>query len=95
MVITAQQPSGQLVGRARELAEFDQALNRVASGPPWTVELVGEPWDRQVAAHRPRPDGSLRSSDRETPGPEAVFSSVNGFHADFALRPRESEKVPP
>src|SRR5689334_17302885 len=43
MVITAQQPSGQLVGRARELAEFDQTLDRVASGPPWTVELVGEP----------------------------------------------------
>jgi predicted ATPase len=43
MVITAQQPPGQLVGRARELAEFDQTLDRVASGTAWAVELVGEP----------------------------------------------------
>jgi DNA-binding NarL/FixJ family response regulator len=43
MAITAHQPSGQLVGRARELAEFDQTLDRVASGTPWAVELVGEP----------------------------------------------------
>ena len=43
MAITAQQPSGQLVGRARELAEFDQTLDRVACGTPWAVELVGEP----------------------------------------------------
>src|SRR5262245_28379567 len=43
MAITAQEPSGQLVGRARELAEFDQALDRVGSGTPWAVELAGEP----------------------------------------------------
>jgi DNA-binding CsgD family transcriptional regulator len=43
MAITAHQPSGQVVGRARELAEFDQTLDRVASGTPWAIELVGEP----------------------------------------------------
>src|SRR5262249_4513640 len=43
MAITAQQPSGHLVGRGRELAEFDQTLERVASGTPWAIELVGEP----------------------------------------------------
>ncbi|HET7046793.1 MAG TPA: BREX system ATP-binding domain-containing protein [Solirubrobacteraceae bacterium] len=43
MAITAHQPSGQLVGRGRELAQFDQTLDRVASGTPWAVELVGEP----------------------------------------------------
>jgi DNA-binding CsgD family transcriptional regulator len=43
MAITAPQPSGQLVGRVRELGEFEQTLDRVASGTPWAVELVGEP----------------------------------------------------
>jgi predicted ATPase len=32
-----------LVGRARELAEFDQTHDRVASGNPWAIELVGQP----------------------------------------------------
>ena len=43
MATTARQPPGQLVGRARELTELDQTLDRVASGVPWMVELVGEP----------------------------------------------------
>jgi predicted ATPase len=43
MAIAAQHPSVQLVGRARELAEFDQTLDRVATGTPWAIELVGEP----------------------------------------------------
>jgi DNA-binding CsgD family transcriptional regulator len=38
----AQRP-GPLVGRARELAELDRALERVGEGRPWLVELFGEP----------------------------------------------------
>jgi DNA-binding CsgD family transcriptional regulator len=37
-----QQPAA-LVGRARELAELDDALARLAEGRPWVVELFGEP----------------------------------------------------
>ena len=32
-----------LVGRARELTELDRALDRLASGTPWFVQIVGEP----------------------------------------------------
>jgi DNA-binding CsgD family transcriptional regulator len=32
-----------LVGRARELAEIDAALGRVAGGEPWLIQIVGEP----------------------------------------------------
>ena len=32
-----------LVGRARELAEIDGVLNRLAAGQPWLVQVVGEP----------------------------------------------------
>ena len=32
-----------LVGRARELAEFDQTLARLATGESWFLQLVGEP----------------------------------------------------
>jgi len=37
------QPSGILVGRARELAEIEAAVDRVASGSPWTIQICGEP----------------------------------------------------
>ncbi|MBV9166370.1 MAG: AAA family ATPase [Solirubrobacterales bacterium] len=37
------QRPGVLVGRARELAELDRVLDRVAEGRPWLVELFGEP----------------------------------------------------
>ena len=32
-----------LVGRARELAELDRALGRLADRQPWVIQLVGEP----------------------------------------------------
>ncbi len=32
-----------LIGRAAELAELDGALDRVAAGRPWFVQIVGEP----------------------------------------------------
>ena len=32
-----------LVGRARELAEIEGALDRLAGGEPWFVQIVGEP----------------------------------------------------
>ena len=32
-----------LVGRAREVAEIEDALNRLADGQPWMVQIVGEP----------------------------------------------------
>lgn len=32
-----------LVGRARELAEIEGALDRLADGQPWLVQIVGEP----------------------------------------------------
>ena len=32
-----------LVGRARELAELDGALDQLAAGEPWFVQIVGEP----------------------------------------------------
>jgi ATP/maltotriose-dependent transcriptional regulator MalT len=32
-----------LVGRAREIAELDEALDRLAAGEPWFVQIVGEP----------------------------------------------------
>ncbi len=35
--------AGGLVGRARELAELDQALERLAAREPWFVQIVGEP----------------------------------------------------
>jgi DNA-binding CsgD family transcriptional regulator len=31
-----------LVGRARELAELDEALDRVAAGEPWFLQILGE-----------------------------------------------------
>jgi predicted ATPase len=37
-----QQPQA-LVGRARELDELDRALDRLAAGEPWLVQVVGEP----------------------------------------------------
>jgi DNA-binding CsgD family transcriptional regulator len=39
----ARQRSGALVGRAGELAEIERGLDRVASGEPWFVQLIGEP----------------------------------------------------
>ncbi len=33
----------QLVGRARELADIEAALERLATGQPWLVQIVGEP----------------------------------------------------
>ena len=35
--------SGELVGRAGELAEIDRGLDRVRDGEPWFVQLIGEP----------------------------------------------------
>jgi DNA-binding CsgD family transcriptional regulator len=32
-----------LVGRARELAELERALDQLAAGDPWCVQIVGEP----------------------------------------------------
>ena len=32
-----------LVGRARELAELEIALDRLAAGEPWCMQIVGEP----------------------------------------------------
>jgi ATP/maltotriose-dependent transcriptional regulator MalT len=32
-----------LVGRARELAELEEALDQLAAGDPWCVQIVGEP----------------------------------------------------
>ncbi|MBV8952720.1 MAG: AAA family ATPase [Solirubrobacterales bacterium] len=32
-----------LVGRAREVSEIEEALNRLADGQPWMVQIVGEP----------------------------------------------------
>jgi DNA-binding CsgD family transcriptional regulator/tetratricopeptide (TPR) repeat protein len=32
-----------LVGRAGEVAELERALDRLASGEPWTIQVVGEP----------------------------------------------------
>ena len=32
-----------LVGRVRELAELDLALDRLAAGDPWFVQIIGEP----------------------------------------------------
>ncbi|MBV8944521.1 MAG: AAA family ATPase, partial [Solirubrobacterales bacterium] len=32
-----------LVGRAREVVEIEEALNRLADGQPWMVQIVGEP----------------------------------------------------
>jgi predicted ATPase len=36
-------PSGELVGRARELDELEAVLDRLAAGEPWIVQVVGEP----------------------------------------------------
>ncbi len=36
-------PVPALVGRARELSEIEAALNRLAAGEPWLVQVVGEP----------------------------------------------------
>ena len=36
-------PRPALVGRARELAEIENALNRLADGQAWMVQIVGEP----------------------------------------------------
>ncbi len=41
VAMTDRQPPG-VVGRARELAEIDRALDRVASGASWALELCGE-----------------------------------------------------
>ena len=32
-----------LVGRSRELAEIEGALDRLADGQPWLVQIAGEP----------------------------------------------------
>ena len=41
---TSQQPvSGKLLGRVRELTELERALDRLQSGEPWIVQIVGEP----------------------------------------------------
>ena len=36
-------PVPALVGRARELSEIEAALDRLAAGEPWLVQIVGEP----------------------------------------------------
>jgi ATP/maltotriose-dependent transcriptional regulator MalT len=41
--ISRRQRSTQLVGRAREIDELERAVDRVASGAPFVVEIVGEP----------------------------------------------------
>jgi len=43
MATNVAQPLRPLVGRARELAAIDSALDRIAEGRPWVVELFGEP----------------------------------------------------
>ena len=35
--------TSQLIGRAAELAELDAALDRLATGQPWFMQIVGEP----------------------------------------------------
>src|SRR4051794_24074139 len=43
-MITSWQPRpDMLVGRAAEVAELERALDRLSSGRPWTIEIVGEP----------------------------------------------------
>ena len=37
------QPPSALVGRTREIAELDRALDRLAAGGPWSLQIVGEP----------------------------------------------------
>ncbi|HEX8854627.1 MAG TPA: AAA family ATPase [Thermoleophilaceae bacterium] len=43
MTTADSQRAGSLVGRARELAELEQTLDRVESGTHWAIEIVGEP----------------------------------------------------
>jgi len=42
MATAQQQRSDQLVGRAREVGELERAVDRVLSGAPYVVEIVGE-----------------------------------------------------
>jgi ATP/maltotriose-dependent transcriptional regulator MalT len=42
MATAQRQTSDQLVGRLHEVAELDRAVNRVVSGAPYVVEIVGE-----------------------------------------------------
>jgi predicted ATPase len=42
-VVAAGKGSRVLVGRAGELAELDQGLDRLGVGKPWFVQIVGEP----------------------------------------------------
>ena len=37
------QPLSALVGRTREVAELDLALDRLAAGTPWSLQIIGEP----------------------------------------------------
>ena len=37
------QPPSALVGRRREIVELDRALDRLAAGGPWSLQIVGEP----------------------------------------------------
>jgi ATP/maltotriose-dependent transcriptional regulator MalT len=50
-----------LVGRARELAEFDGVLGRLAAGQPWLVQLVGE---AGIGKSRLLAELSTRAEDR-------------------------------
>jgi DNA-binding NarL/FixJ family response regulator len=41
---TSQEPlAGALLGRVRELTELERALDRLQSGKPWMVQIIGEP----------------------------------------------------
>ena len=37
------QPPSALVGRTREVAELELALDRLAAGNPWSLQIIGEP----------------------------------------------------
>jgi predicted ATPase len=43
MATNMEQRPGAVVGRERELAELDRALDRLANRQPWVIQLIGEP----------------------------------------------------
>jgi predicted ATPase len=84
----ARQRSGALVERAGELAEIERGLDRVESGEPWSVQLVGKPGigktrllaELCVRAEQPL-DGRAAEFERDIPF-GVVVDALNDYFGD-------------
>ena len=77
MVVSAHlQPASALVGRTREVAELDLALDRLAADSPWSVQIVGEP-----GIGKSRLLAELTSTRRQARG----YLVLRGRAAEFEL----------